>query len=163
MAFSILKLFCFLQFKDKWLPCKYCDQYFPTTNLMSIHEKQKHKSVSRRIPCDICPVTCFNQNALTVHVNTLHKDLVEKSWKICQMCQNYFPGKYPITVTIGILNTPNLTLWTLFGQVFKWSDHMIRRTIQIPDILDLKQTFFVGFSDPCSKTGPFDNQTCLDI
>ena len=155
MAFSILKLFCFFQFKDKWLPCKYCDQYFPTTNLMSIHEKQKHKSVSRRIPCDICPVTCFNQNALTVHVNTLHKDLVEKSWKICQMCQNYFPGKYPITVTIRILNTQSLTLWTLFGPVFKWSDHIIRWTIQIPDI---KHTFLSCFQTPiqkpyCSTTG----------
>ena len=66
-----------------------------------------------------------------------------------------------INVTIWIL-TPEIRTFDFsddFLSVFKWSDHMIRRNIWKPDILD----HFVWFSDHHSKTRPFDNQTCLGI
>ena len=41
--------------------------------------------------------------------------------------------------------------------VFKWSEHVIRQTIRIPDISDHTTDIFVRFSDHHLKTRPFDN------
>ena len=69
-------------------------------------------------------------------------------------------------LNVGDLNvvapSEHSTFRTLFCPVFKGSDRVIRQTIWIPDILDHKTDIFVRFSDCHSKTGPFDNQTCLD-
>ena len=52
------------------------------------------------------------------------------------------------TVTIWIPNNWNPNIW-LFKHiccpVFRWADHQIRQTIQIPDILDHKTDIFVWF------------------
>ena len=49
-----------------------------------------------------------------------------------------------------------LTFQKLFCLVFKWSDHVIRQTIPITDILDHKTDIFVQFSDHHSKSGELD-------
>ena len=65
--------------------------------------------------------------------------------------------------------TEHLTSWILFCLVFKWSDQVIRRTIQILDILDHKTYIFCPVFRPpfeiqtsCKHDmfGPFEYQTC---
>ena len=48
---------------------------------------------------------------------------------------------------------PNTTFQTLFRPVFKWSDHVIKQTIRLPDILDHKRDIY---------RPPYKNHTCLD-
>ena len=54
------------------------------------------------------------------------------------------------------MKSKHLTFPKLFCLVFKWSDHLIRQTIQKPDICDHKAGIFCPVSRP-----PFKNQTIL--
>ena len=54
----------------------------------------------------------------------------------------------------------HFTIWTLLCLVFKWSDHVVRWNIRIPDISGHKEDIFSGFQTTIWKP---DHLTSIGI
>ena len=88
------------------------------------------------LPCMFNPELCVKW----------FKGLTLKMWALLHLLLD---GQYSNHLKTELTKSKHYTFQTLFCWVFKWSDwsdHMIRRTIWIPVILD-HTTIFVQFSD----------------
>ena len=74
-------------------------------------------------------------------------------------CQLSFIDVYSNHLNTVHLKSEHSNFQTVFCPVFKWSEHVIRRTIWIPDILDENTDLFCLVFTPNLKFGPFSNLT----
>ena len=128
---------------------------WPLSNVVVTFSNMRDHSIQNRnrdLPSEIRTVFC-------IQAPTESKKHCK--WEVFTLTT--FNGLYTRTLLLSEYLTLEYQIHLNTGQygclAFKWLSHVTCRTIQILDILDHEQAFFILFSDHHLNSRPFDNET----
>lgn len=91
----------------QWETCLTCKQNFPSPDALLLHSAVSHVQVTNpetqyKIECKFCNLEWTDVFLFFDHVNAFHNQMIHLSWKLCPICDLYFPSTYSIQFHIVV-------------------------------------------------------------